>query len=68
MFYIITVVFVMNQKLQHKVQPKILNFFRALKSLTFWGTWLARSVECVTLDLGVVSSGPTLGAGITEDL
>lgn len=28
------------------------------------GTWLARSVEHTTLDLGVVSSSPALGAEI----
>ena len=30
-----------------------------------WGTWLAQSIEHVTLDLGVVSSSPTLGIEIT---
>ena len=29
------------------------------------GTWLAHSVEHATLDLGVVSSSPTLGVEIT---
>ena len=29
------------------------------------GTWLAQSVEHATLDLGVVSSSPALGAEIT---
>ena len=29
------------------------------------GTWLAQLVEHVTPDLGVVSSSPTLGTGIT---
>ena len=29
------------------------------------GTWLAQLEECVTLDLGVVSSSPTLGVEIT---
>ena len=29
------------------------------------GTWLAQLVECVTLDLRVVSSSPTLGIEIT---
>lgn len=31
----------------------------------FWGTLLAQSVEHRTLDLGVVSSGYTLGIGTT---
>ena len=31
-----------------------------------WGTWLAQSVECVTLDLGVMSLSPTLGVEITS--
>ena len=26
-----------------------------------WGAWLAQSVKHMTLDLGVVSSSPTLG-------
>ena len=30
-----------------------------------WGVWLAQSVEHVTLDLGVVSSSPTLDVEIT---
>ena len=29
------------------------------------GTWLAQSVEHATLDLGVVTSSPTLGVEIT---
>ena len=29
------------------------------------GTWLGQLVECATLDLGVVSSNPTLGVEIT---
>ena len=29
------------------------------------GTWLAQSVKHATLDLGVVSSSPTLGVQIT---
>jgi len=29
-----------------------------------WGAWLAQSVEHMTLDLGVVSSSPTLGLDI----
>ena len=32
-----------------------------LKNSFLWGTWLARSTECETLDLRVVSSSPTLG-------
>ena len=28
------------------------------------GTWLAQSIEHVTLDLGVMSSSPTLGVEI----
>lgn len=31
----------------------------------FRGTWLAQSVEHVTLDLGVVSLSPTLGVEMT---
>ena len=27
---------------------------------TYWGRWLAQSVECATLNLGVVSSSPRL--------
>ena len=30
------------------------------------GTWLAQSVQHVTLDPGVVSSSPTLGIEFTE--
>ena len=30
-----------------------------------WGTWLAQSEDCVTLDLGVMSSSPMLGVEIT---
>ena len=30
-----------------------------------WGTWLALSVEHVTLDLGVLSSSPMLGIELT---
>ena len=30
-----------------------------------WSTWLAQSVERATLDLRIVSSGPTLGIEIT---
>ena len=37
----------------------------ALKIELDWGTWLAQSVEHVTLDLRVVSSCPTLGVKIT---
>ena len=29
------------------------------------GVWLAQLVECVTLDLGVVSSSPLFGVEIT---
>ena len=32
---------------------------------TMRGTWLGQLVECATLDLGVVSSNPTLGVEIT---
>lgn len=32
----------------------------------FWGTWLAHSVECATLDLEVVSSSVTFGIEMTE--
>ena len=35
---------------------------------TSWGAWLAQSEECVTLDLGVMSLSPTLGAEITFKL
>lgn len=31
-----------------------------------WGTWLAQSVEWVTLDLGVMISSPTLGIELTK--
>ena len=30
-----------------------------------WDAWLAQSVEGVTLDLGAISSSPTLGVEIT---
>lgn len=30
-----------------------------------WGPWLVQSVECATLDLGVVSSSPMLGVQVT---
>jgi len=29
------------------------------------GAWLAESIECATLDLGVVSLSPTLGVDLT---
>ena len=35
------------------------------RRVAFRGTWLAQSVEFVTLDLGVVSSSPTLGVEFT---
>ena len=31
-------------------------------------TWLAQSVECATVDLRVMSSSPTFGAEITQNL
>ena len=37
------------------------NWPRLLKKCQCWDTWLALSIEHVTLDLGVVSSSPTLG-------
>ena len=37
----------------------------SLEDKKFGGTWLAQSVEHMTLDFGVVSSSPTLGAEIT---
>lgn len=33
-----------------------------LKKHKNWGAWLAESVEHVTLDLGVLSASPMLGA------
>ena len=36
-----------------------------LKKGDYWGVWLARSVEHLTLDLGVVNSSPTLRVEIT---
>lgn len=30
-----------------------------------WGAWLAQSIGCATLDLGIVGSSPVLGAEIT---
>lgn len=33
-----------------------------------WGTWPAQSVECATLDHGVVNSSPTLGIEITKKI
>ena len=38
-----------------------------LKTYPSRGAWLARSVEQVTLDLGVVSSSPALGMEPTEN-
>ena len=44
------------------ILSSILSLFRnSFKSLLCRGTWLAQSVEYVTLDLRVVSSSPTLG-------
>ena len=40
-------------------------FYFFLKKCGFKGAWLASSEKHVTLDLGVVSSGPTLGVKIT---
>ena len=37
----------------------------AVKIITLKGPWLTQFVEHVTLDLGVVSSSPTLGVEIT---
>lgn len=39
--------------------------FTCYKSKESWDAWLAPSVECVTLDLCVVSSSPTMGVEIT---
>lgn len=39
--------------------------FTKLKHSSYWGTWLAQSLEHVTLSLRVVSSNPTLGIEIT---
>ena len=34
--------------------------------MVFWGTWLTQLEEHATLDLGVVSSSPMMGAEIFE--
>ena len=36
-----------------------------IKKIKFWAIWLADLEEHATLDLGVVSSSPTLGVEIT---
>lgn len=36
-----------------------------IKNKISWAAWLGQSVECVTLDLRVVSSSPMLGVEIT---
>lgn len=36
-----------------------------MKKWENWGTWLAQSVDCATLDLGVVSLCPMLGVELT---
>lgn len=36
---------------------------QSLKNKDFRGTWLAGSMECATLDLGVLSSKPHVGRG-----
>ena len=38
---------------------------RFVQKSQIWGAWLAQSVECVTLDLGVVGLSPTLGVKLT---
>jgi len=38
-----------------------------IKKLSNQGTCMAQSEECVILDLGVMSSSPTLGVEITKD-
>ena len=40
-------------------------FVNCLKYFNHRGAWLAQLVECVTLDLRVVSSSPMLGVEIT---
>ena len=46
-------------------QDAIKSTFDYSLGIRFGGVWLAQSEECATLDLGVVSSIPTLGVGIT---
>ena len=36
-----------------------------LQKQSYYGAWLAQSVECVTLDLQAVSSSPMLGVEVT---
>lgn len=40
------------------------NYVRKKKSMNRWGIWLAGSEVYVTLDPGVLNSGPTLGVEI----
>ena len=52
------------------ITTHITNIFRhrervGLKEDADWGAWLAQSVECATLDLGVVSSSSMVGVEIT---
>lgn len=39
--------------------------WEVLKKQQSWGAWLAQSVLCATLDLGVMSLSLTLGVEIT---
>jgi len=38
---------------------------KGIKRYKIWGTWLSQLVEHMTLDLRIMSSGPTLGIEIT---
>ena len=40
-------------------------FFPDCKNYSYWGTWLAQSIEHANLDLGVMISSPTLRVEIT---
>ena len=42
-----------------------MGYYMAINKSTNRGAWLAQSEEHMTLDLGVVSSSPTLGIEIT---
>jgi len=50
-------------KFQKRTWGSRIAFHRNIKE--YWGAWLAQSVEHTTLDLGVVSSSPTLGVEVT---
>ena len=50
----------------HRIKWDLWTDSKLRAEILYWrGAWVAQSVECATLDLGVVSSSPTLGVEIT---